>query len=57
MAVWSCSNPPIKLAGMSSFDINRREFNNLVVIIDIVGVMVMIWVSINLRLINDQKLQ
>ena len=57
MAVWSCSNPPIKLAGLSSFDINRREFNNLVVIIDIVGVMGMIWVGINLRLINDEKLQ
>ena len=53
MAVWSCSNPPIQLP----FDMGRREFNNLVVIIDIVGVMVMIWFGFNLRKINDEKLQ
>lgn len=57
MAVWSCSNPPIKLPGVSSFDMSRREFNNLVVIIDIVGVMVMIWVGFTLRQINEEKLE
>ena len=57
MAVWSCTNPPIQMPFLDSFDMGRMEFNNLVVIIDIVGVMVMIWFGFNLRKINDEKLQ